>query len=227
MNDLNNDNNPGTLLLVATPIGNLKDITLRALETLNNVDLIAAEDTRTSGVLLKHHGITTRMISYHDFNKEKVSYKLVEKLASGMNIALISDAGTPGISDPAFYLVREAIKNNICVSALPGPTAFVPALIISGLPTDRFVFEGFLPVKKGRQTRFLQIAEESRTVIIYESPYRLKRTLSDLEKYCGDRPLVIARELTKKFESCYFSGLILPLLMKLLSRVNLFLYWVD
>lgn len=193
----------GKLYLVSTPIGNLNDITFRAIEVLMKVDLIAAEDTRHAAILLKHYLITTPTTSFFDFNKEKKTPGLIQKLLQGQSIAVISDAGTPGISDPAFYIVREAIQAGIAVEAIPGATAFVPALITSGLPTDRFVFEGFLPPKKGRQKRLLQLAEEKRTIIIYESPQRILKTLADLKAYLGNRRISIARELTKKYEQIY------------------------
>jgi len=193
----------GTLYLVSTPIGNLKDISFRAVEILMNVDLIAAEDTRHAGILLKHYEIQTPTTSFYDFNKEKKTPGLIKKIKHGKSIALISDAGTPGISDPAFYIVREAIKENIPIEAIPGATAFVPALILSGLPTDRFVFEGFLPTKKGRQTRLKELAEEKRTIILYESPKKIFKTLSHLLEFMGNRRISIARELTKKFEEIY------------------------
>jgi len=186
--------------VVSTPIGNLQDITLRALEVLTHVNLIAAEDTRTSLKLLNYYEIKTSLTSYHDFNKEKITPVLINKLANAQSVALISDAGTPGISDPAYYIVREAINKGINVEAVPGVTAFVPALITSGLPTDRFVFEGFLPVKKGRQKRLEELKTEPRTIIFYESPNRVKKTLNDLYLVFGDRKVVISRELTKKFE---------------------------
>lgn len=191
---------PGTLYLVSTPIGNLRDITLRALDVLEQVDLVAAEDTRTSRILLDHYGLQAKLTSYHDFNKERVTAGLIRQLQNGMSLALVTDAGTPGISDPAFYLVREAIKNDLPVEAIPGATAFVPALVISGMPTDRFCFEGFLPPKKGRQIRLQELAQESRTMIFYESPKRVQRTLQDLYQAFGDREVVLVRELTKKFE---------------------------
>lgn len=191
---------PGTLYLVSTPIGNLRDISLRALEVLKNVDIIAAEDTRTSKVLLNFYNITTPITSYHDFNKEKVAHQLVSKLLDNKSVAVISDAGTPGISDPAYYLVREAITKDIKIQSIPGATAFVPALIISGLPTDRFVFEGFLPVKKGRKTRLEALKSEQRTIVLYESPHRIKKTLSDLLEFLGDRQVAVIKEMTKKFE---------------------------
>ncbi len=197
------DDNHGRLYLVSTPIGNLKDISFRALEVLSNVDLIAAEDTRRASILLNHYEIATPKTSYFDFNKEKKTPGLIRQLTGGKSIALISDAGTPGISDPAFYLVREAIKESINIEAIPGATAFIPALVVSGLPTDRFAFEGFLPVKKGRQTRLKELAEEKRTLIFYESPNRIIKTISHLCEYLGDRKVSISREITKKFEQVY------------------------
>ncbi len=193
----------GKLFLISTPIGNLKDFSFRSVEVLAKVDLIAAEDTRRVSILLRHYNIDKPKTSYYDFNKEKKTPELIRKLLQGQTIALVSDAGTPGISDPAFYLVREAIKQNIKIEAIPGPTAFVPALIISGLPTDRFVFEGFLPHKKGRQTRLKELADEKRTIIFYESPKRVLKTLAQLYSIWGDRRVAIARELTKKFEQVY------------------------
>ena len=189
------------LFLVPTPIGNLKDITLRALEVLKEVDVILAEDTRTSSKLLNHYQVTTPISPYHQHNEHKILQHLIDQLIAGKKMAVITDAGTPGISDPAFLLVRECIKNNITVGTLPGPTAFVPALINSGLPTNRFVFEGFLPLKKGRHTLLTALAEEERTMIFYESPLRLVKTLDDFAGYFGaDRQCSVARELTKMFE---------------------------
>ncbi|MFT6871710.1 MAG: 16S rRNA (cytidine1402-2'-O)-methyltransferase [Roseivirga sp.] len=188
------------LFLVPTPIGNLEDITLRALRVLNEVDVILAEDTRTSGKLLKHHNITNQLQSYHIFNEHKTAEKLVERMQGGEIFALISDAGTPAISDPGFLLVREAIKANLVVNCLPGATAFVPALVNSGLPSDKFVFEGFLPHKKGRQTRLKLLAEEERTIVLYESPHRLIKSLEQLKEFLGDRQVSVSRELTKMFE---------------------------
>lgn len=193
----------GKLYLVSTPIGNLKDITFRAVEVLSTVDLIAAEDTRHAAILLNHYDIKTPTTSFFDFNKEKKTPTLIKKIVQGQSIAVISDAGTPGISDPAFYIVRQAIKEGISIEAIPGATAFIPALITSGLPTDRFVFEGFLPPKKGRQKRLQKLSEETRTIIIYESPKKLLKTLGDLNQYFGNRCIAIARELTKKFEQLY------------------------
>jgi 16S rRNA (cytidine1402-2'-O)-methyltransferase len=189
------------LYLVPTPIGNLNDMTFRAIEVLNAVDLILAEDTRTSGKLLKHYEITTPMQSHHMHNEHKTLDALIEKLKSGVSIAVISDAGTPAISDPGFLLVRTCIANDIDVNCLPGATAFVPALVNSGLPNDKFVFEGFLPIKKGRQTRLQLLAEETRTMIFYESPHKLVKTLNHFCEYFGvDRPISVSRELTKLYE---------------------------
>ena len=189
------------LYLVPTPIGNLEDMTFRAINVLKEVDLILAEDTRTSGKLLKHFEISTQMQSHHMHNEHKTVKRIVERLRSGETIALISDAGTPAISDPGFLLSRAAIENGIEVDCLPGATAFVPALVNSGLPNDKFVFEGFLPVKKGRQTRLLLLAKETRTMIFYESPHKLVKTLGHFAEYFGEnRPLSVSRELTKMFE---------------------------
>ncbi len=191
----------GKLYLVPTPIGNLEDITLRAINVLKAVDLILVEDTRTSGKLLKHYDIETSMQSHHMHNEHKTVDGLVQKMLSGTTVALISDAGTPGISDPGFLLTRACIENNLPVACLPGATAFVPALVNSGLPSDRFVFEGFLPVKKGRQTRLEALAEESKTMIFYESPHKLKKTLHQFVDYFGpERPMSVSRELTKLYE---------------------------
>lgn len=189
------------LYLVPTPIGNLKDITFRAVEVLKEVDLILAEDTRTSGKLLKHFDITTPMQSHHMHNEHKTVDSVVQKLKNDTNIALISDAGTPAISDPGFLLTRTAIENGVEVECLPGATAFVPALVNSGLPNDKFVFEGFLPVKKGRQTRLKLLAEETRTMVFYESPHKLVKTLGHFCEYFGeDRLVSVSRELSKLYE---------------------------
>lgn len=189
------------LTLVPTPIGNLEDITLRALNVLKKVDLILAEDTRTSGKLLQHFGITTPLQSHHMHNEHQTLEGIVQKLQQGLRIALISDAGTPAISDPGFLITRACIAQNIQVECLPGATAFVPALVCSGLPNDRFVFEGFLPVKKGRQTRLEQLAVESRTMVFYESPHKIAKTLGQLSQYLGnDRQATVCRELTKLYE---------------------------
>lgn len=193
----------GKLYLVPTPIGNLEDITLRALRILKEVDLILAEDTRTSSVLLKHYEIATHMESHHKFNEHKTSQAVCEKIAAGMNVALISDAGSPGISDPGFFLTRACIEAGIEVEALPGATAFVPALTKSGFPTSTFTFHGFLPVKKGRQTKMMELAECQHTSIVYESPFRLVRTLEQIVQFMGaQRGVAVCRELTKKFEEC-------------------------
>ena len=191
----------GKLYFVPTPIGNLKDITFRAIEVLNAVDLILAEDTRTSGKLLKHYKISTSMQSHHMHNEHKTTNRVVERIRSGENVALISDAGTPAISDPGFLLTRACVEAGIEVDCLPGATAFVPALVNSALPNDKFVFEGFLPVKKGRQTRLLVLAEESRTMVFYESPHKLLKTLSQFVEYFGaERQLSVSRELSKLHE---------------------------
>jgi len=191
---------PGTLYIVSTPIGNLKDITLRALDVLAQVDLIAAEDTRKSKILLDHYAVRTPLKSYYSYNERRAAPQIIEMLLGSKSVALICDAGTPGISDPAFYLIREAIARGVKVEAIPGATAFVPALNLSGLPTERFVFEGFLPLKKGRQKKLQELAAESRTILIYESPRRVVKTLNDLYHFFGDRRIAIVREVTKKFE---------------------------
>lgn len=196
--------NKPSLYLVPTPIGNLKDITLRALEILQQADVILAEDTRTSGFLLKHYQIEKPLKSFHSFNEHHTVNTLLDRMKQGEVFALVSDAGTPGISDPGFLLVREALQANLTVECLPGPTALIPALVKSGFPTDRFVFEGFLPHKKGRQTQIKEIAKETRTVILYESPYRLLKTLEQLKEFCGEtRRVSVSRELTKIFEETY------------------------
>lgn len=189
------------LYLVPTPIGNLEDITLRALRVLREADLIACEDTRTSGHLLDHHDVDTPTTSYHEHNEREKTPELVTRMRAGRDIALISDAGSPGISDPGFYLARACWDEDIEVQALPGPTALIPALTAGAIPSDRFAFEGFLPKKKGRQTRLSELATEPRTLVIYESPHRLLRTLDDLIEHLGaDRLAAVARELTKKYE---------------------------
>jgi 16S rRNA (cytidine1402-2'-O)-methyltransferase len=189
------------LYIVPTPIGNLEDMTFRAVTVLKEVDTILAEDTRTSGKLLKHFEITTQMQSHHMHNEHKTVESIIKRLQGGESFALISDAGTPAISDPGFLLTRACVQHNIEVDCLPGATAFVPALVNSGLPNDKFVFEGFLPVKKGRQTRLLLLAEETRTMIFYESPHKLIKTLGHFVEYFGaDRQVSVSRELTKMFE---------------------------
>ena len=191
----------GKLYLVPTPIGNLEDMTFRAINVLKEVDLILAEDTRTSAPLLKHFGIDKKVYAHHQHNEHKASTEIIKFLVQGQHIALISDAGTPAISDPGFFLVREALKHDIEVCCLPGATAFVPALVNSGLPSDQFVFEGFLPVKKGRQTRLKKLAEEERTMIFYESPHRLLKTLAEFAEFFGvERQISVSRELSKLYE---------------------------
>ncbi len=191
----------GRLYLIPTPVGNLGDMTYRAVRILQEVDLIACEDTRTSGVLLNHYGITTRKTSFHIHNEHGKAERLTEQMQAGLQLALVTDAGTPGISDPGFLLVRAAVEAGVPVECLPGATAFVPALAASGLPCDRFVFEGFLPPKKGRRTRLDALAAETRTVVLYESPHRIVRTMRDLvESFGGERPACVARELSKTFE---------------------------
>lgn len=196
------------LYLVPTPIGNLEDITLRAIRVLGEVDVILAEDTRTSNVLLKHYNISTELKPFHSFNEHKVVDHWVSQLANGLRVALITDAGTPGISDPGFLLVRACRNNNIPVSCLPGAVAFVPALAASGLPSDAFYFEGFLPHKKGRQTALKRLAALDSTFILYESPHRLLRCLEELAEHCGqERNASVAREISKKFEEQITSSL--------------------
>ncbi len=191
----------GMLYLIPTPIGNLGDITIRAIETLKKVDLVLAEDTRTSSVLLNHYQIHKPVSPYHQHNEHKIVTHLADQMAAGKTIGLLTDAGTPGISDPAFLLVRACVQNNIRVECLPGATAFVPALVNSGLPMNSFCFEGFLPLKKGRQTMLRKLAEEERTMIFYESPMRLVKTLGNFIEYFGaERECCVSRELTKKFE---------------------------
>jgi len=196
--------NNGKLFIVPTPIGNLDDITCRAIETLKNVDLVLAEDTRKSKILFKKYSITTSIKSYHINNEHKVVNTYVESLVGGKKLALVSDAGTPSISDPGFLLIRESIKKNIEIICLPGATALIPALVISGLPSERFVFEGFLPKKKGRDSRLKELSIENRTLVLYESPLRVKKTLEDLKKFFGsDRRISLSREISKIYEETY------------------------
>lgn len=191
------------LYVVPTPVGNLEDITLRALRILKEVDLILAEDTRTTGILLKHFEIKKPMLSHHKFNEHQTVESVVSRIKSGENIALVSDAGTPGISDPGFLVVRECVRNGVEVQCLPGPTAFVPAIVSSGLPNERFCFEGFLPQKKGRMTRLNSLVPETRTMIFYESPYRLVKTLTQFSETFGeDRQVAVCREISKIHEEC-------------------------
>ena len=202
---------------MATPIGNLGDMTYRAVHILQHVDVIAAEDTRTSSVLLNHYQIKTPMRSYHSYNIPRETPRLIELLKNGRSVALISDAGTPGISDPGYHLVQACIQNNIRVIPVPGPSAIIAALIASGLPSHRFVFEGFLPQKKGRKKRIEQLAKEERTIILYESPHRILKTVREFYEQMGERPCVMARELTKKFEE-FFRGTLGELLKYLESK---------
>ena len=193
----------GILYLVPTPVGNLEDMTCRALRILREADLILAEDTRTTGILLKHFEIKNAMLSYHKFNEHQTVSHVVERLMAGETVAVVSDAGTPGISDPGFLVTREAVKAGVDVVCLPGATAFVPALVASGLPCDRFCFEGFLPVKKGRSTRLAALASETRTMVFYESPHRLVKTLTQFaETFGGDREMAVCREISKVHEEC-------------------------
>ncbi|MGL4520210.1 MAG: 16S rRNA (cytidine(1402)-2'-O)-methyltransferase [Phocaeicola sp.] len=193
----------GKLYVVPTPVGNLEDMTFRAIRILKEVNLILAEDTRTSGILLKHFEIKNSMHSHHKFNEHKTVEGIVARIKAGESVALISDAGTPAISDPGFLVVRECIRNGIKVECLPGATAFVPALVASGLPNERFCFEGFLPQKKGRMTKLLSLQEESRTIIFYESPHRLLKTLTQFGEYYGlERPVAVCREISKLHEEC-------------------------
>ncbi|NQV41763.1 MAG: 16S rRNA (cytidine(1402)-2'-O)-methyltransferase [Candidatus Marinimicrobia bacterium] len=208
---------PGKIYIVSTPIGNLGDFTFRAVDVLKSVELIAAEDTRVSGVLLKHYEIKTPMMPYHDHNKEQATPGLLRKVESGDDIALITDAGTPLVSDPGFFLVRAAVAQNIDVIPIPGASAMLAALVAAGLPSDRFTFEGFLPRKKGRQTRFKMLAEDPRTIILYESPHRVGKTLRDIGEHMGDRQVVIGREITKKFEE-FIRGSVLEIREQLDTR---------
>jgi 16S rRNA (cytidine1402-2'-O)-methyltransferase len=194
---------PGALYVVSTPIGNLGDITLRAVSILEQVDIIAAEDTRRTRQLLKHLTIDRPLISYHSYNERRRVPELLTKLTSGQAVALVTDAGTPGISDPAYQMIREAIDHGVRVVPIPGASAVLSALVVSGLPTDRFVFEGFLPLKKGRRSRIEELADQPRTIVIFESPHRMKRTLEDLHAALGDRQVAVVREITKKFEEIF------------------------
>jgi len=190
----------GTLYVVSTPIGNLEDITLRAVKVLSGVDLIAAEDTRTTKVLLNRYNIAKPMLSYFSHNERRRAPEILERLKAGASVALVSDAGTPGISDPAYVLITQALEQEIPVVPIPGASALLAALVVSGLPTDRFVFEGFLPLKKGRKTKLQELKLEQRTIVLYESPHRVLKTLGELLESLGERDVVVAREMTKKFE---------------------------
>lgn len=197
------DKEPGKLYVVAVPIGNLGDITFRAVDTLKSVNFIAAEDTRTSSILLRHYGISKPLLSFHSYSTEKRLEEIVNKIVDGQNAALITDAGTPGISDPGYVLVNRALQKGCDVVPIPGATALIAALSASGLRSDRFVFEGFLPLKKGRQKKLALLAEEPRTIVLYESTHRIERTLEELKNAFGDRKCVVARELTKIYETFY------------------------
>jgi 16S rRNA (cytidine1402-2'-O)-methyltransferase len=204
----------GTLYIVSTPIGNLNDITFRAVEVLKQVDLIACEDTRRTKILLEKFGLAKNLISYYNYNERQRAEEIIRELKSGKNVALVSDSGTPGISDPGFVLIKRAIEENITVIPIPGPTAFVCALVGSGLPMDEFVFVGFLPHKKGRKTKLKKLSEEERTIILYESPHRLIKTLNEILEIFGDREIAVAKELTKIHEE-FFRGKISEVLKKL------------
>jgi 16S rRNA (cytidine1402-2'-O)-methyltransferase len=190
----------GVLYIISTPIGNLEDITRRSIELLSQVHVIAAEDTRRTRILLNHYDIDTRLSSFHSYNQEKKGDKFIAILNAGNDVALVSDAGTPGISDPLYHLVQLALEQDIKVQSLPGPSAVLAALTVSGLPTDRFIFEGFLPLKKKRKTRIQELVEEKRTIVLYESPHRIQKTLRELHEILGNRKAVVARELTKMYE---------------------------
>lgn len=194
----------GALYIVSTPIGNLEDITLRALRILKSVDIIAAEDTRKTKILLNHYGIEKELISYYQFNELKRIPEIINKLKSGKSVAVVSDAGTPGISDPAYRLVKKAVEEEIKIIPIPGASALLSALVVSGLPTDSFVFEGFLPHKKGRKTKLEKLKSEERTIILYESPHRILKTLHEILETLGDRKITVAREITKKFEELMY-----------------------
>ena len=197
----------GALYVVSTPIGNLGDISYRAVHILNNVNLIAAEDTRITSRLLNHYHIQTKAIPFHSYNQKSQTPKLINKLINGESIALVSDAGTPGISDPAYELVTACVQENIRIIPIPGASALLAALVVSGLPVNRFVFEGFLPIKKGRQTKLNELKEEKRTLVFYESPHRILKSTTEFLKYFGDRKCIMGREITKKFEEFYRGNL--------------------
>ena len=206
------------LYIIPTPVGNLEDITQRSIRILKEVDIILAEDTRKTGILLRHYNITTRSLSHHKFNEHKFLDSLVSRIAGGESMAIVSEAGTPGISDPGYLLIRECLRNAVEVEALPGPTAFLPALVASGLPCDRFCFEGFLPQKKGRQKRLDQLSEENRTMVFYESPFRVRKSLQQFAEVFGEqRPACLAREISKIHEE-YLRGSIAEILSALEDR---------
>ena len=198
---------PGALYLISTPIGNLGDISYRAVHILKSVDIIAAEDTRVTSVLLRHYDINKKMLSYYSYNQKRQTPQIIKFLQKNKAVALVSDAGTPGISDPAYMLVQAALQNNIRIIPIPGASAFLAALIVSGLPINRFIFEGFLPLKKGRKTKIQSLSVESRTLVFYESPHRILKTVRELNESWGNRQCVMGREITKKFEEFYRGGL--------------------
>ena len=198
---------PGALYLISTPIGNLGDISYRAVHILKSVDIIAAEDTRVTSVLLRHYDINKKMLSYYSYNQKRQTPQIIKFLQKNKAVALVSDAGTPGISDPAYMLVQAALQNNIRIIPIPGASAFLAALIVSGLPIHRFIFEGFLPLKKGRKTKIQSLSVESRTLVFYESPHRILKTVRELNESWGNRQCVMGREITKKFEEFYRGGL--------------------
>jgi len=198
---------PGALYLVSTPIGNLADISYRAVHILNSVDLIAAEDTRVTSILLRHYEIHKKMLPFHSYNQKRQTPQIVKYLQENKSVALVSDAGTPGISDPAYILVQAALESNIRIIPIPGASAFLAAIIVSGLPINRFVFEGFLPAKKGRKTKIETLANENRTIVFYESPHRILKTVKELNEGWGNRQCVMGREITKKFEEFFRGGL--------------------
>jgi 16S rRNA (cytidine1402-2'-O)-methyltransferase len=208
---------PGALYLVSTPIGNLSDITYRAVRTLQSVDLIAAEDTRVTSILLRHYDIHKKMISFHSYNQKQQTHKMIDYLKGNYSIAMVSDAGTPGISDPAYTMVQAALENNIRIIPIPGASAFLASLIVSGLPVNRFVFEGFLPLKKGRKSKIENLVTETRTIVFYESPHRILRTAQELLAAMGDRKCVMGREITKKFEE-FFRGLLSEMIFYLQNK---------
>ncbi len=208
---------PGALYLVSTPIGNLSDITYRAVRTLQAVDLIAAEDTRVTSILLRHYDIHKKMISFHSYNQKQQSHKMIDYLKNNYSIAMVSDAGTPGISDPAYTMVQAALENDIRIIPIPGASAFLASLIVSGLPVNRFVFEGFLPLKKGRKSKIENLVTETRTIVFYESPHRILRTSRELLAAMGDRRCVMGREITKIFEE-FFRGQLSDLIKYLQNK---------
>jgi 16S rRNA (cytidine1402-2'-O)-methyltransferase len=210
------DIEPGALYLVSTPIGNLNDITFRAIYILKSVNIIATEDTRKTSILLRKYDITTKMIIYHSYNQRSITPKIINRLQDQQTVALVSEAGTPGLLDPGHDLIRKCIEENIVIIPIPGASALLPALVVSGLPTNRFVFEGFLPVKKGRKNRIMNLTDEKRTIVFYESPHRIIKTTNELYASLGNRKCVMAREMTKRFEE-FFRGTLQDLILHLNS----------